>query len=397
MNKNVTPTELMGLRSYGWYYEVSAQYAEYLLKQHGQEGCFIVRKSSIQGLYTLSLHTKELRVTHFRIRKNSFGEFYLSEQHFFKSIPDLIDFHQLNSSVLPCRLETFPCGQPVPRIAGAARVKWEILHSELNIQEVVGSGGFSVVRRAIWRGSNVAVKMLRAGRRRGSEYDFLEEAIMMIKLQHPNLLQLYGVSTARRPMYIISEYMQHGCLLSYLQRYEQSLAGNVDLLLNFCIQVCEGMSYLEQQTIIHRDLAARNCLVGLQGTVKVGDFGLAGYAADLKYSRAWVAIRWAPPEVLNHYQYSSKSDVWSFGVLMWEVFTFGKTPYGPLSSSEIVDRVERGFILEKPSAATNEIYEMMKKCWSHSPDDRFSFRTLTYYLQYVRCLIQVPNSTRMKQ
>ena len=97
------------------------------------------------------------------------------------------------------------------------------------------------------------------------------------KLQHPNLVQLYGVCSKHRPIYIVTEYMRHGSLLNYLRRHEQTLGGNVGLLLDMCIQVCKGMAYLERHNYIHRDLAARNCLVGSENVVKVADFGLARY------------------------------------------------------------------------------------------------------------------------
>lgn len=140
------------------------------------------------------------------------------------------------------------------------------------------------------------------------------------------------------------------------------------------------MSYLERHNYIHRDLAARNCLVGSENTVKVADFGLARYVLDDQYTSSGgtkFPIKWAPPEVLNYTRFSSKSDVWAYGtiafdlilggssnsiyflgVLMWEVFTCGKMPYGRLKNTEVVERVQRGIILERPKACAKEIYEV---------------------------------------
>lgn len=140
------------------------------------------------------------------------------------------------------------------------------------------------------------------------------------------------------------------------------------------------MAYLERHNYIHRDLAARNCLVGTENIVKVADFGLARYVLDDQYTSSGGSkfpIKWAPPEVLNYTRFSSKSDVWAYGmensycflscllflfqfvgVLMWEVFTCGKMPYGRLKNTEVVERVQKGMILEKPKACYKEVYDV---------------------------------------
>ncbi|XP_018316880.1 tyrosine-protein kinase Btk29A isoform X1 [Mycetomoellerius zeteki] len=377
----VKEKELLGLQKYEWYVgDMSRQRAESLLKQEDKEGCFVVRNSSTKGLYTLSLYTKvpHPHVKHYHIKQNTRGEFYLSEKHCCGSIPDLVNYHRHNSGGLASRLKTSPCDRPVPPTAGLSHDKWEIDPAELHLLEELGSGQFGVVRRGKWRGSiDVAVKMMKEGTM--SEDDFIEEAKVMTKLQHQNLVQLYGVCSKDRPIYIVTEYMRHGSLLNYLRRHETSLGANVGLLLDMCIQVCKGMAYLERHNYIHRDLAARNCLVGSENVVKVADFGLARYVLDDQYTSSGgtkFPIKWAPPEVLNYTRFSSKSDVWAYGVLMWEVFTCGKMPYGRLKNTEVVERVQRGIILERPKACFKEVYEVMRKCWAHSPEVRPSFRVL---------------------
>jgi len=193
------------------------------------------------------------------------------------------------------------------------------------------------------------------------------------------LVQLYGVCTKHRPIFIVTEYLKHGSLLSFLRKHETTLTGNYGMLLDTCIQVCKGMAYLERHNYIHRDLAARNCLVGTENTVKVADFGLARYVLDDEYTSSGGAkfpIKWAPPEVLHYTRFSSKSDVWAYGVLMWEVFTCGKMPYGRLKNAEVVERVQRGIILERPPRCPEKIYAVMQMCWAHNADDRPSFRGL---------------------
>ncbi|XP_065342828.1 tyrosine-protein kinase Btk isoform X3 [Cloeon dipterum] len=377
----VKEKELLGLQRYEWYVgDMSRQRAESLLKQEDKEGCFVVRNSSTKGLYTLSLYTKvpHPHVKHYHIKQNIKGEFFLSEKHCCNSIPELVNYHKHNGGGLASRLKASPCNRPVPATAGLSHDKWEIDPMELMLLEELGSGQFGVVRRGKWRGSiDVAVKMMKEGTM--SEDDFIDEAKVMTKLQHQNLVQLYGVCSKHRPIYIVTEYMKHGSLLNYLRRHEQTLGGNVGLLLDMCIQVCKGMAYLERHNYIHRDLAARNCLVGSENVVKVADFGLARYVLDDQYTSSGgtkFPIKWAPPEVLNYTRFSSKSDIWAYGVLMWEVFTCGKMPYGRLKNTEVVDRVQRGILLEKPKACFKEVYDVMRKCWSHSPEDRPSFRVL---------------------
>ncbi|XP_034825105.1 tyrosine-protein kinase Btk isoform X1 [Maniola hyperantus] len=376
----VKEKETIGLQKYEWYVgEMSRQRAESLLKQEDKEGCFVVRNSSTKGMYTLSLYTKvnHPQTKHYHIKQNARGEFYLSDKHCCSSIPELINYHKHNSGGLCSRLKATPCDRPAPPTAGLSHDKWEIDPSELVLLEELGAGQFGVVRRGRFRGStDTAVKMMKEGTM--SEDDFIDEAKVMTKLQHPNLVQLYGVCSKHRPIYIVTEYMRHGSLFNYLRRTPRDQLGS-GVLLDMCIQVCKGMTYLEKHNYIHRDLAARNCLVAEENVVKVADFGLARYVLDDQYTSSGgtkFPIKWAPPEVLNYTRFSSKSDVWAFGVLMWEVFTCGKVPYGKMKNSEVVEMVQKGHVLEKPKDCLNEIYNVMKACWRHLPEERPSFRLL---------------------
>nr|KAF6432572.1 tec protein tyrosine kinase [Rousettus aegyptiacus] len=359
--------------------------AEQLLRSEDKEGGFMVRDSSQPGMYTVSLYTKfggegssGFRHYHIKETTTSPKKYYLAEKHAFASIPEIIEYHKHNAAGLVTRLR-YPVsakGRNAPTTAGFSYEKWEINPSELTFMRELGSGLFGVVRLGKWRAQyKVAIKAIREGAM--CEEDFIEEAKVMMKLTHPKLVQLYGVCTQQKPIYIVTEFMEKGCLLNFL-RQKQGLF-NRDLLLSMCQDVCEGMEYLERNSFIHRDLAARNCLVNEAGVVKVSDFGMARYVLDDQYtssSGAKFPVKWCPPEVFNYSRFSSKSDVWSFGVLMWEVFTEGRMPFEKNTNYEVVTMVTRGHRLHRPKLASKYIYEVMLRCWQEKPEGRPSFEDL---------------------
>uniref|UniRef100_A0A667YR89 TXK tyrosine kinase n=1 Tax=Myripristis murdjan TaxID=586833 RepID=A0A667YR89_9TELE len=158
--------------------------------------------------------------------------------------------------------------------------------------------------------------------------------------------------------------MENGCLLNFLRQRGGAL--KEAWLLSMCQDACEGMAYLEAHSFIHRDLAARNCLVNEDNVVKVSDFGMTRYVLDNQYtssSGAMFPVKWSPPEVLHYSKYSSKSDVWSYGVLMWEIFSEGRTPFESRSNVEVVEEITRGVRLYRPHRATHPVYRIMYSCW----------------------------------
>uniref|UniRef100_A0A8C2IKA3 non-specific protein-tyrosine kinase n=1 Tax=Cyprinus carpio TaxID=7962 RepID=A0A8C2IKA3_CYPCA len=315
---------------------------------------------------------------HYNICITADGQFYLAEKHNFSSIPELINYHQHNAAGLVSRLKYIVSDRArnAPCTAGLGYGSWEIDPRQLTFIRELGNGQFGVVKYGKWQGRHdVAIKMVKEGSM--SEDDFIEEAKVMMKLCHGNLVQLYGVCTKQRPIYIVTEYLANGCLLNYLRDVLQHPSSI--LLLEMCKDVSEGMAYLEANQYIHRDLAARNCLVDSNGTIKVTDFGLSRYVLDDEYTSSVGSkfpVRWSPPEVLLFCKFSSKSDIWAFGVLMWEVYTLGRMPYDRWNNTEIVEKITAGHRLYRPQLANDKVFSIMNICWHEKPDERPTFMDL---------------------
>ncbi|KAI5629868.1 tyrosine-protein kinase BTK, partial [Silurus asotus] len=353
--------------SSSWYVgNMSRVKTEQLLREKGKEGSFVVRDSSQKGVYTVSLFSRALdelngTVRHYLINVNDDGLYYLAENHLFESIPRMIEYHQHNGAGLLTRLR-LPVTEinPPPQTAQGV---WELRREDMRLVKELGSGQFGVVQLGVWKGKHqVAIKMVKEGCMSSDE--FIEEAQIMMKLRHPKLVRLHGVCTKCFPIYIVTEFMSNGCLLEYLRHHGKEL--QPQRLLSMCLDVCEAMAYLEEKQFIHRDLAARNCLVDQDLSVKVSDFGMARYVLDDQYTSSAgtkFPVKWSAPEVLNYTRFSSKSDVWAYGVLMWEVYSLGKQPYEHYDNTRVAEKVMQGHRLYRPQLASDQIYQFMKSCW----------------------------------
>ncbi|KAE8279086.1 Activated CDC42 kinase 1 [Larimichthys crocea] len=270
------------------------------------------------------------------------------------------------------------CGRALPSL---------IQDSELILGEKLGSGSFGVVKKGEWhtptgRVLPVAVKSLRSSMSRHTETltDFLQEVTTMQSLDHPNIIRLYGV-VLTQPLKMVTELAPLGSLYDTLRsrQYEYPLLR----LWLFATQIVAGMDYLETRRFIHRDLAARNVLLASREIVKIGDFGLMrGLSQDADHyvmsAHRRIPFAWCAPESLRVGSFSHLSDVWMFGVTLWEMFTYCEEPWFGLSGRQILWRVEReGERLEKPPDCPQELYAVMRKCWACNPSDRPTFAQLT--------------------
>lgn len=359
-----------------WYHpEITRHESDVILKDRKQkDGTFIVHDSSRPNMHTLSFCFQG-EVKHYHIKIDQDGKHYISDRHHFDTIVSLIDYHKLNSAGLVTRLRFPYIGEGEPQPVTLGHGVFEIDYKELEIRAKIGHGQFGTVHEAFWKGrKKVAVKMMKEGTM--EQHDFIEEAKVMQRFKHKNLVSMYGISyTSGDSLSIVVEYMVNGSLLDYLRRKKNALLN--DHLLGIIFQVSSAMMYLEGEKFIHRDLAARNCLVGNNNVIKVCDFGLARYVLDDEYTASEgtkFPIRWAAPEVIDYTRFSSKSDVWAFGVLCWEVFTHGTLPYPKKNNQDIVEGIRSGYRLNKPTSCSILVYELMKNCWEQSPEGRPNFK-----------------------
>uniref|UniRef100_A0A8C4YF70 Tyrosine-protein kinase receptor n=1 Tax=Gopherus evgoodei TaxID=1825980 RepID=A0A8C4YF70_9SAUR len=277
---------------------------------------------------------------------------------------------------------------------------------KLNLHNLLGSGAFGEVYEGtavdITGAGNgeykVAVKTLKKGATDYEKSEFLKEAHLMSKFDHPHILKLLGVCLLNEPQYIILELMEGGDLLSYLRgAREQKFRGpllKVADLLSICLDICKGCVYLEKMHFIHRDLAARNCLVSvkeytnLSRIVKIGDFGLARdvYKNDYyrKRGEGLLPVRWMAPESLIDGVFTNRSDVWAFGVLIWESLTLGHQPYPGYSNLDVLHHVQSGGRLELPNNCPDDLWDLMTKCWAQEPHNRPTFCYMQEQLQELR-------------
>ncbi|XP_034445525.1 tyrosine-protein kinase HCK [Hippoglossus hippoglossus] len=368
-----------------WFFKgVSRKDAErQLLAQGNKVGSYMIRDSETsKGSYSLSVRDNDVQhsVKHYKIRTLDNGGFYISPRITFTTLQELVNHYKKQGDGL-CQTLTNPCLSPKPEKPWE-KDAWEIPRSSLKLERKLGAGQFGEVWMATYnKHTKVAVKTMKPGTM--SVEAFMGEANLMKSLQHDKLVRLHAVVSKEEPIYIITEYMEKGSLLDFLKSDEGNRV-QLPKLIDFSAQTAEGMAYIEQRNYIHRDLRAANILVNKALVCKIADFGLARIIEDNEYTAregAKFPIKWTAPEAINYGSFTIKSDVWSFGVLLMEIISYGRTPYPGMTNPEVIRFLEKNNRMQRMESCPRELYDIMLECWKNKPEERPTFDYLQSVLE----------------
>ncbi|XP_016536710.1 focal adhesion kinase 1 isoform X8 [Poecilia formosa] len=265
---------------------------------------------------------------------------------------------------------------------------YEIQRDCIELGRCIGEGQFGDVHQGVYISQenpalSVAVKTCKNSTSDSVREKFLQEALTMRQFDHPHIVKLMGVIT-ENPVWIIMELCTLGELRSFLQVRKYSL--DLATLILYSYQLSTALAYLESKRFVHRDIAARNVLVSTVDCVKLGDFGLSRYMEDSSYykaSKGKLPIKWMAPESINFRRFTTASDVWMFGVCMWEILMYGIKPFQGVKNNDVIGRIENGERLAMPPQCPPTLYSLMTKCWSYDPSKRPRFNELKTQLSTI--------------
>ncbi|KAK0414585.1 hypothetical protein QR680_011513 [Steinernema hermaphroditum] len=369
----LTDDILDDLVKHNWYHGLMPrEEVEEMLTKNGD---FVVRKTDVQKHACLAVSVfYGDRVRHIVLKMLN-GKWHIRD-HGHENVGELITQH------VDKKWDVQKDGAHL--INAIPRPDYYILHEHVKLEQKLGSGNFGDVFKGTMKiptggREAVAVKILKGVMGKAERIKFMKEASLTRKFNHTNIVQMLGVAAQQEPIMIILEHAPNGSLNKYLQK-------NADLdwktLVKFVLDGAEGMFYLSSRHVIHRDIAARNCLLGGSNEVKISDFGLSvaveGTQHQVKESRLKnVPIRWLSPETFQKGVFSTKSDVWSFGIMIWEIFSRCKSePYPGKTNAEVKAMIVTDQRMKSPQGMPVPMEDIMQCCWLEKPEDRPDFQEL---------------------
>uniref|UniRef100_A0A674ABS6 Tyrosine-protein kinase n=1 Tax=Salmo trutta TaxID=8032 RepID=A0A674ABS6_SALTR len=391
-----------------WYHsKIPRQEGERRLYSGAQpDGKFLVRDREESSTFALSLMYGKTAY-HYQILHDKSGKYSMPEGTKFDTVWQLVEYlkmkpdglvtvlrepHQILLIVsLNFEINTSPptdrqmlpmdCSEFVnPYHDPNDLKKFFINRDQLMIDEVeLGSGNFGCVKKGVFKTNkghtDVAIKVLKSENEKLVKDEMMREAEIMHQLSNPYIVRMLGLCQAECLM-LVMEIASAGPLNKFLSTNKDKVT--VENIVGLMHQVSMGMKYLEEKNFVHRDLAARNVLLVNQQFAKISDFGLSkALGADDNYYKARIAgkwpLKWYAPECMNFHKFSSKSDVWSFGVTMWEAFSYGGKPYKKMKGPEVISFIASGSRMECPSGCPDRMYALMKDCWTYKHEDRPGF------------------------
>ncbi|CAG5135890.1 unnamed protein product, partial [Candidula unifasciata] len=262
----------------------------------------------------------------------------------------------------------------------------EIPRDHIRLVEILGEGQFGDVYKGMYFDKEgmqvpVAIKTCKEDGEEAMTDKFLEEAYIMQQFDHPHIIKLIGVCSDTRPVWIVMELAKHGEMRAYLQNNEPRL--DLVMLILYAYQLSTALSYLESKKFVHRDIAARNVLVSSHDCVKLGDFGLSRWVEEQSYykaSKGKLPIKWMAPESINFRRFTTASDVWMFGVCIWEILMYGVKPFQGVKNNDVIGKIEAGERLPLPPGCPPSLYNLMCSCWQYEPSKRLTFAELKTWL-----------------
>ena len=354
---------------------------EQLMLPINKFGSYLIRESeNTPGGYALSVRDRD-QVQHYEIFQSNNQDFYVSAHSTFKTLQDLVIHHQQQADGLCVNLKK-PC--LIPDVSGKPIDKWQVDRSSIKFVRKLSPFTYCEVWEGVWNNATPVEVMTLTPNQNMTIENFLQSANLMKKLRHPKVVQLFALCSTEEPVLIITELMKHGSLLDYLRGKQKSL--KLHQLIDMAVQVAAGMTYLEKKNVIHRELATWNILVGEGLSCKVANFQRAQIMDKFKsvyegQEEERINIKWAAPEAALHRKFSIKSDVWSFGIVLYEIITYGRVPYPGMTNAQVNQQIQEGYRMPQPTGCPDKLYNIMLNCWREEPANRHTFETLHWQLE----------------